>query len=123
MAKQITVCLILISCCSSIKKRILQKYYIVSSPCGCDFLSYLNSLLLTFPHHRNIPDWLFSRNTSLELREEARAGTSMVLVLDGSEPWTWNSLTGGSGSEVPFLDVPPFKKRTVIFFTVVKKTP
>lgn len=46
----------------------------------------LNTSFLTFPHHRWIPDWLFSRNTSLELRELASAGSSMALVLDGSEP-------------------------------------
>lgn len=66
-----------------------------------------NNLFLTFPHHRYIPDWPFSKNTSLEFRDVARAGTSMAFVLDGSEPWTWNNLIGGSGSEDPFLDVPP----------------
>lgn len=65
----------------------------------------------TFPHHRWIPDWLFSKNTSLEFREVASAGTSMAFVLYGSEPWTWKNLIGGSGSEDPFLDVPPSKKK------------
>lgn len=34
----------------------------------------------------------------------------MAFVLDGSDPWTWNSLIGGSGSEASFLDVPPWKR-------------
>lgn len=64
-------------------------------------------IVSTFPHHRYIPDWFFSKKTSLELSEVARAGTSIALVLDGSEPWIWNNLIGGSGSVDPFLDVPP----------------
>lgn len=68
------------------------------------------TIFCTFPHHRYIPDWFFSKKTSLELSEVARAGTSIALVLDGSEPWIWNNLIGGSGSVDPFLDVPPWYK-------------
>lgn len=50
----------------------------------------------------------------------ASAGTSMAFVLDGSEPWTWNNLIGGSGSEDPFLDVPPLQKKQEIVVTDIE---
>lgn len=78
-------------------------------------ISDFHTIAFTFPHHTYIPVWLFSKNTSLEFRQAARAGTSMVLVLDGSEPWTWNNLIGGSGSLEPFLDVPPWWKKITAF--------
>lgn len=73
-------------------------------------LSEIKVVSFTFPHQRYIPVWLLSKNTSLEFREVASAGTSMVFVLNWSVPWTWNNLTGGSGSEDPFLDVPPYRE-------------
>ena len=48
----------------------------------------------------------------MEFSELASADTSMALVEDGSEPRTWNSRTGGSGSVPAVREVAPCGDRT-----------
>lgn len=45
--------------------------------------------------------------TSLELRKEARAGTSKAFVLFVLDPCTWNSRVEGTGSRLLVREVPP----------------
>lgn len=49
-----------------------------------------------------------STKTSLELREEARTGTSMALVLYSLVPCTWKRRVEGVGSLLPAREVPPW---------------
>lgn len=51
-----------------------------------------------------------SKKMSLELRAEARAGTSMVLVLQLSVPCTWKSLVADAGGPFPLCSVLPYKR-------------
>lgn len=51
-----------------------------------------------------------SKKMSLELRAEARAGTSMVLVLQLSLPCTWKSLVEDAGGPFPQCSVLPYKR-------------
>lgn len=51
---------------------------------------------------------VLSTKTSLELREEARTGTSKALVLNSLVPCTWKRRVEGTGSVLPAREVPPW---------------
>ena len=51
-----------------------------------------------------------SRKMSLELRAEARAGTSMVWVLQLSVPCMWKSLVADTGWPFPMGPALPYKR-------------
>lgn len=51
-----------------------------------------------------------SKKMSLELRAEARAGTSMVRVLKLSVPCTWKSLVADAGCPFPLYPVLPYER-------------
>lgn len=53
---------------------------------------------------------MLRKKTSLDVREEARAGTSIVLVLWLSVPCTWKSLVSDIGGLPPLLPAFPWKK-------------